>query len=854
MTLEEVDATPDTLTDLVRYLCTVSIDRAERAELHVIDRGAREAREPSSVRTALMELPIDSHTFRSTYQRERRDQITCLRTLRDQDLASSHGMRSKARGFVGLLLATLCGLEVSEVQRQHRLDSETTDAERARVDGHVETIRALFADDDVRAALVDAYFGDRGPWWPDKLELRTLRFWRAGTTSAIMSVKASKTDDPDTGRPKRYALKVVWLPFLRIAEIARATESYASLYTVPEKLSDSTALVPVHDSGSGWVIMDFVEGRTLDEHLTDHRWQVARQSRAPWRTRLWSRFVEPEDTERVSTLAAGGIDLTTMQDVALGLCKALAHNQRVAEAVGSSRPRYHGDLTPANIIVRNGHLDDLVLIDFGVNHLFTRTASVGDEAKASFIAPEARKDRPVPRSDLFSLGQILIDAAAQRLDGRGIVPDRFYDSYPGVAELLEDLLDADPACRMPESGSVSRSELDGSVDYLALQAMLQFELDVAVRMGEPGSRRASSLGAVLWELRAPFNGEPLRQVRAYGAIYSWPQKGSAERFLAYTSGTGSTSEDPEPGAISPVERAERLEGVRRRVQDHVEARRDSVLYLRGWSLAGAFASFVALFFSFWWLYRAIPFGALPGSLAWLRELADAPSYLPHVDQLAVAPVPPLPRRDTLAIRLGAFSYALLHAKLYQAVYARMRPVAAAGVQGSVAAARAAGFWMRLLPFLGAVLVLWVTLRDVQDWVWAIVIGQTATFVGNVAIYRYVRGALDTGAQRLNTVPQPYEQIAGYDSVRSWVRGSLFEAGVCWSVGLLLAVHALQDVWLYASMIAALNIFLLYLVKCGLDAPEIRVALHRASFSARRLTARAAAGASSDVRRARSSRA
>jgi hypothetical protein len=814
-----MDQTPTSARDLVAFLCKSEADVCIEVAVQAMNRCAPDVGDHDSARAALMDLPIDGHTFESTYGRARPAQIEALRTTYTNATRGRFPVDDTVAGFLGLLVATLCGLEISEVQRSHRLNSEITEKQAKSVQAHTAAVKQLFGDDRVRTQLIDIYFPVKDPWWTKTFEPESLELYCSGTTSVIISITQHNPNSLDISKPKQYAVKIVWLPFLRIAEIAGATENYARVYKLaggPDV--DRGGLVRIHDSGRGWVIMDLIEGITLDQFLAAPGEAAGEEARASLGGRLLSRLAKAGNP--AAEVVADGIDLVTMEIVARGLCKALTDNQLAVRDSEGKRPDYHGDLSPANVILRDGRPGDFVLIDFGPNHLFTRTATVGDEAKADFIAPEVRKSRPVTKSDLFSVGQILIAAGRQRVDGRGIVPDRFYDSFPNIAEMLEDLLDSDPTGRLHGSGP--------AVDYFALQAKLQFEFDIASKMGEAAARRASSLRAVLWELRAPFNGEPWRQLRAYAAIYTWPQNGPAERLLAYSAAKVATDE----------ERAKELKSVRHSIGQHVEARRNNVLYLRRWSLAAVIASFVSLFLSFWWFFRELPFDALPIQFRVVQQIVNAPSYLyGYLDRLAVRPVGSGSTRNDLTIRLGAFSYSLLHAKLYQAVYARMRPVKAAGVPGSAGAALFSGIWMRTLPFLGTVLVLWVTLRNVDDWIWAIVIGQTLTFAGNLAVYTYVRGALRAGAARLNTVPPLFEQVAGYDSVRSWVRGSLFEAAVCWGVGILLSIGALHDVWLYASMIAALNIFLLYIVKCGLDAPLIRVSMHRASFSAARLTAR-----------------
>ena len=154
-----------------------------------------------------------------------------------------------------------------------------------------------------------------------------------------------------------------------------------------------------------------------------------------------------------------------------------------------------------------------------------------------------------------------------------------------------------------------------------------------------------------------------------------------------------------------------------------------------------------------------------------------------------------------------------------------------------------------MPIINTVLVLWVTLVAVAWWPIGTIAGQTLAFAGNVAITLFVRRAF-AGARarvrsgssppRLSTVPASNNEITGLDLVESWMPSSLLFGVICWFVGTLILLGKLADTWLYASIVAFLNLFLIYVVKCGFNGPKMRVALHRATFAAERLKQREAA--------------
>lgn len=56
----------------------------------------------------------------------------------------------------------------------------------------------------------------------------------------------------------------------------------------------------------------------------------------------------------------------------------------------------------------------------------------------------------------------------------------------------------------------------------------------------------------------------------------------------------------------------------------------------------------------------------------------------------------------------------------------------------------------------------------------------------------------------------------------------------WLLGGLLYYHIIHDTYVYAILATLVNLFLFYMIKCGLRAPEVRIALTKACFCAERL--------------------
>ncbi len=77
----------------------------------------------------------------------------------------------------------------------------------------------------------------------------------------------------------------------------------------------------------------------------------------------------------------------------------------------------HCDIKPSNILVMpNGHL---CLADFGSARRGTRTVFGEGSGTAEYMAPEQRRGRPCPRSDLYSVGRIAHELIAGELPPRG---------------------------------------------------------------------------------------------------------------------------------------------------------------------------------------------------------------------------------------------------------------------------------------------------------------------------------------------------------------------------------------------------------------------------------------------------
>ncbi len=120
----------------------------------------------------------------------------------------------------------------------------------------------------------------------------------------------------------------------------------------------------------------------------------------------------------------------------------------------------HGDLKPANLLLRRADDSALVIGDFGLARMLADTSSAPVAAGAGtlgYLAPEGRRGERAPAGDLYSVGVLLVEL----LGGRAAITERFgralvtveadaqlVEAAPAfVRPLIRALLHTDPAAR-----------------------------------------------------------------------------------------------------------------------------------------------------------------------------------------------------------------------------------------------------------------------------------------------------------------------------------------------------------------------------------------------------------------------
>jgi serine/threonine protein kinase len=478
------------------------------------------------------------------------------------------------------------------------------------------------------------------------------------------------------------------------------------------------------------------------------------------------------------------LDFAELKRWGKSLFEALVELQDITHSV-------HGDLTPSNIIVDGSHF---VLIDLGRNYLYTRSITGMDGAESVYVAPEVREGKSsIDRADLYSLGQLLILIAGSRPTSDGVVPDVFYEKAPLIARYLEDLIDRSPRNRL------LTAETPDVVDYRDLCDTFLDDLDIASAAATDGDgRTASKVWPLLREVVGPYRGEPSRQRKLWKAIKDRPG----------------------------------------------DSRRARIGKQYFWSYFSAIVSTTTIVFVIWWLARDAEWdwGNRPVEMfnryVLNKPVGDAGDDFPILDSLRVGGYD-IPDWDhNWQARLIGLSYALLGAKIYQSLFARLAPWSAAfGTSGKLRfRAWAAEASIRTFAVVNSLLVLSCTFVEAKFWPIAAALGQTYAVIFNWSCVYFAKAAFEQArTDRISTVPDDDGKVSGLSKYAEWVPSSFFYMLTVWVIGILIYQGGLKDGWLYAWAVASVNIGLFYVIKCGLGGPYIRVALQRAVMATERVS-------------------
>ncbi|MBL0885522.1 protein kinase domain-containing protein [Myceligenerans indicum] len=750
-------------------------------------------------RDALLGIPVDERTYEDRFGRTRRHDVERLWSWWTSR-GTTRGPAARTTGRLGFLLLTLASMYCSDRVRFHGEQGE-----EVRVAGttSAEICRRMVDDPQVRASLLDLYApglavpsGDRpspaarSEW--ATVEGARLQFHHHGTTSFILRGRAAHSSQ---GRTPTFALKCVIYPYLTIPAIAAATRDYLEDYGT---LDEDSAPVPhVWASHGSWILMDFLPGRTLAEHL---------RGRAAERPAPRREILRELDVEALETYGAAVV-------------RALAELQRLG--------RRHNDLTPSNVIVQEDEVTGVRarFVDLGVNHLHTRSVPGVPPGETVYVAPEVRREGAGDGnlSDLYSLGMLLVAVAGAPHTPDGTVPDAFYVASTGMARLLEDLVDAEPGRRLAVCGAhrsregagspagMLRRLYDDEVEVLSANRSVDAERDLLDRVRE----------------RVPGAEAVARQRRILKVLARQAGSGRAARGRMRP---GSTA--PLGGAALPPLHASQLRRSR---------------YLRRWSLVCTVALWAAtaLLLTLW---------SRDAGIGWQARWLDVATRLPGVvtDPLSVLDGLRLDGHHgadfwgNLPSRLVAFTFALVGLRMYLEIFAALTPLPLGSRRGMLRARTVtAEVALRVLAVSPAVYVLAPTLLSREWWPALTAIGLWTFCLAFWACLWFARDALRR-ARRIGLSTVPAGEIPTLGRFEQWIPTLLLYASAVLVIGTLLMTGVLHDELAYAAFASVINIAIFYVKNAGTDAPLVRVGLSRAVLAAERLDRTAATTPAGDT--------
>jgi serine/threonine protein kinase len=287
---------------------------------------------------------------------------------------------------------------------------------------------AFLRDDAVKASLRALYRLDEDALLRDcKLDDATLH--EIGTTSVILECEKSN--------PKELvALKCVLPRHFTVRAITEGARQYGERHRAILSIAPT-----VFGSNERAVMMEFVEGRTLAQHFEADQLADPRPG-------------DPRGEQLARTRALGGTQIEFIRQLGRTLCDVL-------EAL-HAKDQCHLDLSPRNIIlVRERYPLEVRLIDFGRNFAIADgvSSSLALARASVYVEPHmiTHERRGDWRSDCYSLGIILLEAAALRPLHRETIAaelwrlwtgEHAWDGAPGLARIIEDLIDAEPEQRL----------------------------------------------------------------------------------------------------------------------------------------------------------------------------------------------------------------------------------------------------------------------------------------------------------------------------------------------------------------------------------------------------------------------
>lgn len=730
----------------------------------------------SDWRAALLDLPVDSGTFAARFEVSWDQQIATL-TAWYAGFRRRDGPQADEQpgGYLGLLLLTFLSLRHSERYRSMS-DHPVPGGASAESMGHDCDLicRPLARDPAVREAIRRLYSPVSPP-------------------SAAENPNGSSVEPPDSAVHREWnTLDLGTLEFHRhgttsfilTGRPARATQGHLPTFALKCIIYPYLQMPTIARATRNYAT-DYGVNAHDDVHHLVRVWA----SSDSW---ILMDYVAGETLAELlyRELSASSSSVTTVHELRLDLLEGLGQELFLAMQELEKHSMPHCDLSPSNIIVTDPANDTTFgafkLIDLGANYLYTHALTGSSGPDVSYVAPEVRSDESsTPLADLYSVGQLLVTFGGVDISADGTVPDGYYAEAPLLARFIEDLIERNPDHRL----LVFRAS-GAELRYEQLRVFLAEELAAVRITRDDRPTRPRWLTAVI-ELWRPLLGVPRRQRQLWKL---------------------------------------------RREQLSRDSRRGMhVRWLLFWSLLSAGSWYITVTIVVTWWLRDLDLDWDNQPVVLLQRLTNTPKdQFPYLDLLR-APDYQIPDlAGNLPVRLVGLSFAIIAARYYQGLFASLTPLATGWRSGPLSVrAVTAETLMRMGTVVPAVLILLPTLIERRWWAIATALGVTYIFLCNWACNAFAKEAIrQARARGLSTVPRG--KIPGLESFGQWAPSALLYAISTWVVGSLITGGQLKDVYFYASAVAAINIVLFYIIKCGRNLPHVRAGLSRACLAAERI--------------------
>lgn len=607
-----------------------------------------------------------------------------------------------------------------------------------------------------------------------EIDVDTLRFHQAGTTSFIL-----RCSSPDAGRDV-FALKCLHGTFQDNLNITQATERY--LKDVGEPTLPVSGVPKVYGSTRRAILMEFIEGIRL----------------STWISGLQNVLGKAAADRGLASILNTRRDRTDTVEIRLRIREATRIVSEVVDLLESlsqlDRPLSHLDISTDNIILDFGSSDiSLSLVDFGRNYLLTERIPgfAGKGAtERSRSAPELSEEAIATgtglayssqhaKIDIYALGYVLLDVLVPptTAGGDGNRIDTLYKVLPLLAQFLDDLIAPPPHLRLIALGTPN------GVDFSHLSNELRAITDTLLSEDFPASTvPTKSKSPVSWVLA-----RNLSQV--------WYLGKSAKEFRARSDGVLSRD----------LTRSFRWASL--------------PIVLMFILVSAALVNFLAKFGVDWQVAGSTRIFSL-----------SAQMRVPDLDWFTIAP----------GLIVGV-TFAIVAARYYVNIFSNIT------FRGSkVLRNKLAELSMRLNSFVFSLTCGTLIFYEPRWWGYAAFVGTSVVAINNHAVYYASWSILHRQVISVEGIEHSADWALGSGTVsalrnfvtpndfRLWAMNMYLYSIVILVVGILLAIGAARDAFIYATIVGTLNLLKLYVSNCERLAPRLRGSITRLAWLQRRL--------------------